>query len=224
MKTQYTSLRFISRSVKELLILPLLIVYLWQPLHSAAANEATGQRQTLSPDIPEGQFGRLFTTPRERALLDAQRQQHGFSEPLITSVEVASTSDIAPVDTQQSIKLSGILLRADGQQQIWINGKLQPQQKKINIKQNTKAVMPTSATLKVPIQKQNQHTTLKPGQVWVLGSRKTTESYLLPESRPKKIDVPVEVKKPAKVEKPIDEVSTPVEKTETTTEPAKVSK
>lgn len=173
----------------------------------------------------EAGFGRLFTTPEERKLLDSHRKKYGFLKPIVTGVDAeAKGADITPIAAQsQSLKLSGIVLRADGQQQIWINGKLQPQQKKMNINQNTNALMPTSATLKVPIQKQSQRTILKPGQVWVPGSRTTTESYLLPESRPKKIDIPVEQKKPFKVEKPIDDVKTPVEKAEAAVEPTKAS-
>lgn len=224
--------------VKKLITVLVLVAGLLQSLcifaadNSVEHNEnASTQGKLNSAAVNKAQFGRLFTTPKERALLDLQRQQNGFSKPIITSVEVdAKGSDAAPVEAQpQSFKLSGILLRADGQQQVWINGKLQPLQKKNGVRQSGNMVMPTSAALKIPIKKQDQYTTLKPGQVWNPNSRKTTESYLLPVSKPPQVEAPAEVKKPVQKKEVIQEIpaapqnAEPVEKTEANSESTKAA-
>lgn len=190
---------------------------------AAHNNNAITQRELDNATANNAPFGRIFTTPAARARLDLLRQQQGFSKPIITSLEV-DTKDIAsPVAQPQSFKLSGIMLRADGQQQVWINGKLQPQQQTRGANSSNKMVMPTSAALRVPIKKQDQSVTLKPGQVWNPHSRKTTESYLLPANKPPQIEVPADVKKSVQKKAIIPEkpAAEPVEKTEVAPESTK---
>lgn len=163
------------------------------------SNQSTLNKNTLDQSaVNRTQFGRLFTTPKERARLDLQRQQRGFSEPISADISADTTgSQTTRVAAQpQSFKLSGVLIRADGQQQIWINGKLQPQIKNSSNARSSQNVL-TSASLKVPIKPQDRYITLKPGQVWSPYSSKTTESYLLPVRKPPQIEAPVTVKKSA---------------------------
>lgn len=180
-----------------------------------ATQRKSAKRNSTSKAINTAQFGRLFTSPQERARLDLQRQQHGFSKPIITDISADHTdTNAASMPAQpQSYRLSGILLRADGQQQVWINGKLQPLQKQRGVSSNQKNSMPSSATLRVPVKQQDQSVQLKPGQVWSHNNHKTTESYLLPVSRP-----------PEPVKKPIEKKETPQEKPAAPSSPESVEK
>lgn len=174
------------------------------PAQQDAGPRKSGKRKSTNNTLTQVQFGRLFTSPQERALLDLQRQQHGFSKPTIItdiSADPADTNAASMSAQPQNYRLSGILLRADGRQQVWINGKLQPVQKQRGVSSNQKNSLPSSATLRVPVKQQDQSVQLKPGQVWSPNNRKTTESYLLPVSRP-----------PEPVKKPIDKKEMPQEK------------
>lgn len=153
-----------------------LIFYYWISQSCLAAPSSLQDQAAAN-----AQFGRLFTTPAERQRLDAQRQKYGFSTPAITTIDTDSKSDVSIEPASQSVKFSGLLLRADGQQQVWINGKLQPQKARNYAPINT--AVPASA-IKVPIYKQNRSLSLKPGQVWIPDNRNIIESYLLPANQP----------------------------------------
>ncbi len=196
------------------------------PAQQDAVQRKSGKRNSTNKTLTQVQFGRLFTSPQERALLDLQRQQHGFSKPIITdiSADPADTNAASMPAQPQTYRLSGILLRADGRQQVWINGKLQPVQKQRGVSSNQKNSLPSSATLRVPVKQHDQSVQLKPGQVWSPNNRKTTESYLLPVSRPPEPVKKTIEKKEAPQEKPAAQSSSEsVEKIEAAPEAPKAA-
>jgi hypothetical protein len=146
-------------------------------------------------------FSRLFTQADERKRLDERRAAYGFSSAEDNSdkkVEVqqdASSNHVAYV--ARPLIFSGIIMRADGKQQIWVNGQQQlgVDTLKNNINKNllpmssrNQGYQPanlqknSSANLKIPFLTQQQYRLLKPGQVWIPNSKKTTEAYLLPNT------------------------------------------
>ena len=131
---------------------------------------------TSAQTMPQGEaaIGRLFTTPAERAEIDALRQKYGVTEP-------SSITQPAPADTKlQSLKVSGVVLRADGKKQIWINGKLQPQHNALNTLPAGTTVTSPSDSIKVNVSNNAHRTTLKPGQTLDARNGKAVESYLVP--------------------------------------------
>lgn len=174
-------------------------------LFSAGFGHAEGEspeksRSVSFPDESPGlPFGRLFTTPQERTILDRRRQQPGSAaaskdngDAVANKEALARPADnAAAVSTPaQPLKLSGIVIRADGMQQLWVNGKLQPPQKKSAGEQRYPGESSSSASLRVPVKQQNHITTLKPGQVWSPGSETITESYQQPPIQPPKAGTP----------------------------------
>ncbi|MES2824441.1 MAG: hypothetical protein V4732_12620 [Pseudomonadota bacterium] len=157
-----------------------------------ANQQQTNQQIT---DVSDVSFGRLFTTPEQRKSLDEARRRGGLRlAPQIVGVD-ESTTDLPLLAKQQiaqPFKLSGVLLRADGQHQVWVSGE---SGKAENPDFSRKILGNTlhSANVKVPLQGNNRAAILKPGQVWLPDSDRAEESYRL--AIPKPVVVPEPAKK-----------------------------
>ncbi|MES2674857.1 MAG: hypothetical protein V4660_11510 [Pseudomonadota bacterium] len=130
-------------------------------------------------------FGRLFTTPAQRKVLDEARARGGLTHLQITGVD-ENLPELLPQEkrqTAQPFKLSGVLMRADGQHQVWVSGE---SGKRENPDFSRKILGNTlhSANLKVPLQGNNRAAILKPGQVWLPDSDRAEESYRLAVPKP----------------------------------------
>lgn len=150
---------------------------------SLPAQQQINQQTTTTKDAS---FGRVFTTPEQRKSLDEARRRGGLTRaPQIASVDDKATD--VPVQTKQQIaqpfKLSGVLLRADGQHQVWVSGE---SGKRENPDFSRKILGNTlhSANVKVPLQGNNRAAILKPGQVWLPDSDRAEESYRLAVPKP----------------------------------------
>jgi hypothetical protein len=148
-----------------------------QKIAAEPSSPTQTQPAAIDSELP---FDRLFTTPQERKALNSQRRIHGFINPTSGQDNADEEKKLKQANTYQpheSIKFSGVLIRADGQQQVWINGKLANDQPGFKTKQIIQGDKQHSATIKIPL-RANQ-AILKPGQVWVPTSKKVGESYLL---------------------------------------------
>lgn len=121
----------------------------------------------VAKDISEENFNRLFTTPAERARLDLARTQGKLFKKSVDasdSVSVEGQSNNKP----SPLKVSGIILRADGKAQVWVSGQpLYASLKQLNSDKNN------SSDLRIPLS--GKSISLKPGQV--LANGKAKEAY-----------------------------------------------
>jgi hypothetical protein len=97
--------------------------------------------------VPARHLGRLFSTPQERALLDARRDG--------SAIESQPTAGPArPPSPPAPIQLNGVIQRSNGQTTVWLNDAL--------VSERDGKVLPDrSVSLRLPSGKQ---VTLKPGQ------------------------------------------------------------
>jgi hypothetical protein len=109
-------------------------------------------------------FDRLFTSQSERQKLDNLRKEGLlYKKPVSDAID-----ENKPVAKRHELKVSGIVLRADGKAQVWMSGEpLYSSLKKLNTTKNT------SADLRVPLE--GKSISLKPGQV--LENGKAKEAY-----------------------------------------------
>jgi hypothetical protein len=109
-------------------------------------------------------FDRLFTSQSERQKLDNLRKQGLlYKKPVSDAID-----ENKPVAKRHELKVSGIVLRADGKAQVWVSGEpLYSSLKKLNATKNT------SADLRIPLE--GKSISLKPGQV--LENGKAREAY-----------------------------------------------
>lgn len=142
------------------------------PKGEAKSHETT-KRQDAS-------FGRLFTTSAQRHALDEARHNGGYARSHISGVDENSNREAGAVPL---IKLSGVLMRADGQHQIWINGVSQTNQTNHNKRIIVGSIL-QSASVKVPLRGSHSEAILKPGQVWIPTKRRMEEAYQLPVAKP----------------------------------------
>jgi hypothetical protein len=132
----------------------------------------------LTSEVP---FGRLFTTPLERQAMDDARRHGKAVHPQVSGVDEAAAANKksealeSAVRQPQTVKLMGVLLRADGQNKVWISGA--SDHKIEGDKQQ-------SAKIQVPLHSLNSAAILKPGQVWNPTRGHAEETYLLPVTKP----------------------------------------
>lgn len=123
-------------------------------------------------------FGRLFSTPAQRLQWDRTRlRQDGLAPQL--AQEPSQTAG-GGKGQGQPMRLSGVIMRDDGQQTLWLNGQIHHQ----SIAAPQRAVLgdrQQSQTLRVRMGMKGQ--ALKPGQVLQPG-RPVQEAYQNPAPRP----------------------------------------
>lgn len=113
-------------------------------------------------------FDRLFTTSNERKKLDHAREQGLLYKKSSDLENDLNTNDQKHAANPSAVKMSGIILRADGKAQVWVSGK-PLYTSLIQLKANKK----TSANLRIPLS--GKSISLKPGQV--ISDGKAKESY-----------------------------------------------
>lgn len=116
-------------------------------------------------------FGRVFTSAEERRLLDQMRGQQEMDIAQMTKAEVSTDKKPA------RLTVSGVLIRADGQHMVWVDGKSQLSQGE-NI-DAAKAKISRKHSAHVVVKNHQQSKVLKPGQVWLLNEGKVKEVYEL---------------------------------------------
>ncbi|WP_107979972.1 hypothetical protein [Pseudoduganella sp. UC29_71] len=132
-------------------VLPALLpAFLLTFLLAVAAGPLTaGPLDAQGQPVPARQrsLGRLFTTPQERALLDARRDG--------SAIESQPTAGPAlPPSPPAPIQLNGVIQRSNGQTTVWLND--------APLSERDGKVLPDrSVSLRLPSGKQ---VTLKPGQ------------------------------------------------------------
>lgn len=128
-------------------------------------------------------FNRLFTTPQQRQILDEWRAHGGLKKSHVSGTdENKADLEIEPVvDPGQPVKLSGILMRADGRNAVWLNGSLEkPTEGSAHTIRGSKL---QSASVKVPLRANEPGAILKPGQVWVPDGQQVKEAYQIPQPK-----------------------------------------
>jgi len=128
-------------------------------------------------------FGRLFMTPSERKLLDDLRgQQVSVLKKTIREIEkeekTTDKKSIAPLKKtlERSVKLSGIIVREDGREQVWVNGQLLRANNPLVVKVKEKN---NAALLKHSLLDNNAaaKAVLKVGQKWLPASGEVVDVY-----------------------------------------------
>lgn len=116
-------------------------------------------------------FGRLFTTSKQRALLDKIRSQPGYN----------STRKSKPLTKKnpanRNLNINGVVIRDDGKNTVWINGKsnLTTSKPQAGVKIYQNKINSDSVTLGLSGRKKN--ITLKPGQTVDSRTGKVLEAY-----------------------------------------------
>jgi len=125
-------------------------------------------------ELPTVNFGRLFTTPEARQLLDKNPNMDAIETRLKSNV-----SSLPTTTTKQQIKVSGYILDDKGHHKVWLQDN--------NGASNslpTRAGMPRAKSNLVPVFSKDTTKLLKPGQIWNLNSGKVMDSYQLPAGEP----------------------------------------
>ena len=125
-------------------------------------------------------LGRLFTTSKERALLNTLRERYDpkRQEP----IEIQQPK--IPVETPSQVKLNGVVERSDGRNAAWINGKstLNTKQKGININSRNMS----ANNVQIRIANPNRSVSMKPGEVYNPESGRIQDSYKAQQQRSNK--------------------------------------
>lgn len=136
-----------------------------------ASKSAKPESVTEPINVP---FDRLFTSARERQILDHRRSDNStaaFGKTLEFKPEanVNKSRYRAPKapKAKSDIAFSGILLRSDGTQTLWVNGKVQHRKSH-------------SDSLTLPLSPKPSSKTLKPGQRWKAADDQIVEPYGTP--------------------------------------------
>lgn len=118
---------------------------------------------TAFADNGDAPIGRLFTDPVERTRMDRYRSGEKPRE----TVEKPSVS---------SVRVDGVMMRSDGENVIWLNGKDTLDSDRINgIRVEPDAV--DGDRLEVPVRVDGQRVRIKPGQRWTQGTGKVADDY-----------------------------------------------
>lgn len=124
-------------------------------------------------------FGRIFTTPQERRDLDKIREKKTINErksSIDSTITLKTDSEIDTM-TDVSIRLSGVIIRSDGKEQIWVNGQpIQPEQMlEVEVLKKDKTVVLKRSN--TPNLSQEAKVNLKVGQKWLPASGQVIDVY-----------------------------------------------
>ncbi len=114
-------------------------------------------------------FDRVFTTPQERSALDALRRgEMSGLDDTARAVEVAPQSD--------QVRFSGYILRSDGTQDVWVDGRSQLYGKSESAARTQHGSLRSGEGV-VEFRARDTQRVLKPGQVWLLNPDVVLESF-----------------------------------------------
>ena len=135
---------------------------------------------SFSDDLP---FDKIFTTSEQRSSLDeirAQRNIKGLSQKsddLNTKEKVIIAKRPKPlavpdkVVESKKISLSGFIVRSDGKQKVWLNGK------ELNTEESLDAMVSTKGKRDVILTSGGKKISLKVGQKWLEKNDTIIETY-----------------------------------------------
>jgi hypothetical protein len=129
----------------------------------------------LSLGIRADDFGRLFTTPEERGMLEALRQQPARAEAPPDPLEAEALAPEPP--PVQSVRVDGFVSRSRGNNTVWINGTnsltgdLGAQQVDVNVRGIRGQTVP------VRVQNSPVGIGLKPGQTFDPSDSRVVDLY-----------------------------------------------
>jgi hypothetical protein len=124
------------------------------------------------------ELGRLFTTPKERAVLNTLREHYDPKRQ--DHIEVQQPK--IPVETPNQLELNGVVERSDGKNTAWVNGKntINKKQKGIHINSHNMS----ANNVQIRITNPNRSVTMKPGEIYNPESGRIQDSYKAQEQRP----------------------------------------
>ncbi|MGH6830379.1 MAG: hypothetical protein ACREDG_04425 [Methylocella sp.] len=129
----------------------------------------------LSPGIRADDLGRLFTTPKERQMLEALRHQPRRAEAPAEPLEPEALAPEPP--PVQSVRVDGFVSRSRGNNTVWINGTnsltgdLGSQQVDVNVRGIRGQTVP------VRVQNSPVGVGLKPGQTFDPSASRAVDIY-----------------------------------------------
>ncbi|MFT4819775.1 MAG: hypothetical protein ACI9PN_000630 [Candidatus Azotimanducaceae bacterium] len=126
-----------------------------------------------TPSVSAEEFGRLFTSPQERLLLDnKRRKQPDTPIDSVLKIEQATQNSTDVLPTQ--LRFSGYVKRSDGLYVVWVNGISAlsgpnlPVERVRFSEDSNKAILETNL----------YRARMAPGQVWSLEDNTVAEGYL----------------------------------------------
>jgi hypothetical protein len=118
-------------------------------------------------------FGRLFTSPEERRVLDATKRNQALALP---NAPIIPEPIQAPVVTNapDEVRFSGYIRRHDGTYAIWVNG-----QSALSKADSPIEVAKFKSASEATLTTSGQQATMRPGQIWSLQSNTIREGYYI---------------------------------------------
>lgn len=116
-------------------------------------------------------LGRLFTTPKQRAVLDNIRRKPGYK------MRRKKKSSSANNTVRKGLEIDGVVIRDDGKNTVWINGKSNLKTNSPQAGVHVQQSRISSDSVTVTISNPNKRITLKPGQSIDPVTGRVRESY-----------------------------------------------
>ena len=114
-------------------------------------------------DYNEQSLGKLFTTPAERRVIDADKSG---------DMQQSTTRNITP----SNIKVNGLVIRSKGKNAVWVNGNQSKENQTIDgVKVLSKSV--TNKNISIPVLVDGKSIRVKPGQSWSEETGSVVDSY-----------------------------------------------
>jgi hypothetical protein len=126
------------------------------------------------------ELGQLFTSPKERAVLNTLREHYDPKRQ--DHIEVQQSK--IPVEAPSQIELNGVVERSDGKNAVWVNGKstINTKQKGIHINSQNMSANKVRVRLTNP----KRTVSMKPGEVYNPESGRVQDIYKVQENKPAK--------------------------------------
>jgi len=147
-----------------------------------------GSAQSFAASDNNQSLERLFTTTKERNVLDRARLNHIANSPQTLDSSSDDSNDKSLTGKKEpKVVLNGFITRSDGKSVVWINNSntMGEELDKQGIKVNTKKMKKNVIQFSVPGRK----VSMKPGQAVDIENGKVIEVYNLPKKEEKKSQV-----------------------------------
>ena len=115
-------------------------------------------------------FGRLFTTPEQRAVLDKMRR-HPYD------MRAGKKLDENAAVVKKGLVINGVVVRGDGKNTVWVNGKNNFKTNKPEVGVEVRSQNIKSDSVTITLFNLNKRVTLKPGQIVDPVTAKISDSY-----------------------------------------------
>lgn len=114
-------------------------------------------------------FGRLFTTPKQRVILDNLRHTPRSQSALKINTKKSAQKKL--------LKVNGVVVRSDGKNTVWINGTSNPGGNNSLVGVEVLNHDINSGSVSMMLSSRNKNISLKPGQTIDLMTGKINRSY-----------------------------------------------